>query len=257
MKIGLLLSVREKATRLPEKVLKKIANKSVTEHLISRLKMVDNVDQVIISTSTDVRDDVFEDIALSTGVDIFRGSKNDKLLRYLQTANKFDLDAVIIVDGDDLLCFPEFIADISSTLRDDKRSDVIFVQGLPLGAASSGIRKKALEKVIQLKDEENTEVWGGYFTTGNMFKVRYLQANGIFRNPHIRMTLDYSEDLHFFEAVFDNLYVKNKKFSSYDVMDLLVNRHPEICHMTTNAQKKYEKHIMSAPRVKFKEKKDQ
>jgi len=252
MKIGILLSVREKATRLPGKVLKKIIDKSVTEHLISRLKMADNVDKIIISTSVNKQDDVFEDIASSTGVEVFRGSEDDKLLRYLQTANEYNLDAVIIVDGDDILCFPEFITNTAKALRDDKDADVIFTQGLPLGAAASGLKKRALEKVILLKDENDTEVWGGYFTTGNNFKVRYLQAKGIFRNSNIRMTLDYSEDLLFFETIFNKLYMKNKNFSSSDVMDLLVNKHPEICDLTVDAQKKYEKHISIAAKVKFK-----
>lgn len=252
MKIGVLLSVREKATRLPGKVMKTILDKNVTEHLISRLKMTENIEDIIISTSTNAQDDVFEKIASDTQVNIFRGSENDKLWRYLQTANEFDLDAVIIVDGDDLLCFPEYITDTAEALRKDLDSDVIFTRGLPLGAAASGIRKKSLEKVIFLKDEDDTEVWGGYFTSGENFNVGYLQAEGIFHHPEIRMTLDYNEDLIFFETVFEELYKKNNKFSSRDVMELLVNIRPEICDITIRAQEKYEQHISTASVVKFK-----
>ena len=234
------------------KVIKEIMDKNVTEHLISRLKMTENIDDIIISTSTNKQDDVFEGIALKTDVNVFRGSENDKLLRYLQTADEYDLDAVIIVDGDDLLCFPEYITCTATALRENKTSDVIFTRDLPLGAAASGIKKAALEKVVELKDEDDTEVWGGYFTSGDTFKVAYLQAESIFRHPEIRMTLDYSEDLFFFETVFKELYTKNKQFSSYDVMDLLVNNKPEICDITINAQKKYEQHISTATAVKFK-----
>jgi spore coat polysaccharide biosynthesis protein SpsF len=255
VRIGILLSVREKATRLPSKVIKKIIDKNVTEHLVSRLKMAENVDDIIISTSTNKQDDIFENIALKSSVNIFRGSENDKLLRYLQTADKFNLDAVIIVDGDDLLCFPEYITRIATALRENKTVDVIFTQGLPLGAAASGVKKAALEKVMELKDEDDTEVWGGYFTSGDNFKVDYLQAEGIFRHPEIRMTLDYSEDLLFFETVFNELYSKNTQFSSYDIMDLLVNKKPEICDSNVNAQKKYEQHILTATSVKFKKEK--
>ena len=252
MKVAILLSVRSKAKRLPGKVLKTIIDKNVTEHLISRLKMANSIDKIIISTSVNKQDDVFESIALSAGVEIFRGSEDDKLMRYLQTANKFNLDAVIIVDGDDLLCFPEFISNTAEALRNDKESDVFFTQGLPLGAAASGLRKSALEKVVSLKDENDTEVWGGYFTSGNNFKVRYLQAEGIFRNPNIRMTLDYNEDLIFFETIFRKLYTRNKQFTSFDIMKLLVNDEPDICNITMEAQKKYEKHILTSPKVKLK-----
>ena len=40
--------------------------------------------------------------------------------------------------------------------------------------------------------------------------------------------------------------------TSYDVMDLLINKRPEICDLTANAQKKYEKHLSKAAQVKFK-----
>jgi len=253
MKIGVLLSVREKATRLPGKVIKTIIDKNVTEHLISRLKMAEKIDEIIISTSTNEQDDVFEKIASSSNIKVFRGSEDDKLLRYLQTAKGFNLDAVIIVDGDDLLCFPEYVSRTAGALRENKEADVIFTTGLPLGAAASGIRKEALEKVMLLKDEDDTEVWGGYFTSGDNFNVAYIQAKGIFNHSEIRMTLDYEDDLTFFETIFNELYTKNKQFTSYDVMKLLVHTKPEICNITISAQKKYEQHISTAATVKFKE----
>lgn len=134
MKIGLLLSIREKSRRLPGKVLKKIINQNVTEHLIDRLELSSGYDQLIIATSDDPRDKVFEDIAISKEIKVFFGSQDDKLLRYLQICKHFDLDAVIVVDGDDLLCFPEIITETATLLRMDQY-EVIFWKDLPLGAA--------------------------------------------------------------------------------------------------------------------------
>lgn len=251
MRVGILLSVREKASRLPGKVIKPIFDKNVTEHLVSRLKMTQLADEIIISTSIDIRDNIFEKIASNLDVKIFRGSEDDKLKRYYDTAKAFDLDAVVIVDGDDLLCFPEFIDNTIEELKKDPIVDVIFTKNLPLGAASSGLKTKALEKVLQLKDEDDTEVWGGYFTSTNHFKVKYLEATDIFNNPSIRMTLDYDEDFEFFRTIFEKLYINNKNFSSLDIMTLL-NKEPEICEINKEAQIKYENHISGAAAVKFK-----
>lgn len=253
MRVGILLSVREKASRLPGKVIKKIYDKNVTEHLIYRLKMSKLAHKVIISTSIDSRDDVFETIAKEMDVDIFRGSEDDKLLRYYDTAKKFGLDAVIIVDGDDLLCFPEYIDLTIEKLKSDPNIDVVFTKNLPLGAAASGLSLKALEKVIDIKDENDTEVWGGYFTSTNHFNVVYLEAEGIFNNPDIRMTLDYHEDFEFFKTIFETLYLKDKNFSSLNVMELLTQIDNSICDINKEAQIKYENHISGAANVKFKE----
>lgn len=253
MKVGILLSVREKASRLPGKVIKNLYDKNVTEHLLYRLKMSKLADKVIISTSTDPRDNVFEDIAKEMNVDIYRGSEDDKLLRYFDTAKEFNLDGVVIVDGDDLLCFPEFIDETIQKLQSDTSIDVVFTKNLPLGAASSGLNVKALEKVLELKDENDTEVWGGYFTTTNHFNVEYIEAEGIFNNPNIRMTLDYEEDFEFFKTIFETLYLKDKNFSSHNVMKLLTEIDQSICNINKEAQIKYENHISDAADVKFKE----
>lgn len=250
MKIGLLISIREKSKRLPGKVLKKIINQNVTEHLIDRLKLASGYDQLIIATSDDQRDKVFEGIALSKGIEIFYGSQDDKLLRYLQICEHFDLDAVIIVDGDDILCFPEIIAETTNILR-DKNNEVVFWKDLPLGAACSGLTRSSLEKVMQIKSENDTEVWGGYFTRGD-FKVCYAKSNNVqFNYPEIRLTLDYQEDLDFFETVFKELYPHNPKFSSEDLMSLLINK-KELLKINESAASKYEEHLKKAASVKFK-----
>jgi spore coat polysaccharide biosynthesis protein SpsF (cytidylyltransferase family) len=253
MEVGILLSVREKASRLPGKVIKHLYDMNVTEHLLYRLKMAKLASKVIISTSTDSRDDVFEIIAKDMDVDIYRGSEDDKLLRYYDTAKEFGLDAVVVVDGDDLLCFPEFIDETIQKMQSDDSIDVVFTKNLPLGAASSGLKVSALEKVLEIKDENDTEVWGGYFTTTNHFNVQYVEAEGIFNNPDIRMTLDYEEDFEFFRTIFETLYLKDKNFSSKNVMELLTQIDRSICDINKEAQIKYENHISGAAEVKFKE----
>ncbi len=252
MRIGLILSIREKSIRLPGKVLKKIKGQTVTEHLIDRLKLATNVDEIIIGTSDNPRDLVFGKFAKNKGVKVFYGDQDDKLKRYLQICENYNLDAVIIVDGDDILCFPEIMKDNSKLLR-DRNYDVIFWKDLPLGAASSGLTKNALERVMMMKAESDTEVWGGYFTNSNEFNV-LINKSGIeiFNHPEIRMTMDYEEDFEFLKLVFNELYSNNTVFSSLELMDLLVNKKPSIQKITKEAQVKYEENIKKAKPVKFK-----
>ena len=70
-KIGLILSIRNKSKRFPGKVLKKIFGKSTTEHLIQRLKMTSNFHKIIIGTSDDPRDKLFEEISVNNNIDCF------------------------------------------------------------------------------------------------------------------------------------------------------------------------------------------
>ena len=82
--------------------------------------MAKGVDQVILSTSVHADDAVLADLAAAEGFAAFRGSEDDKLDRYYQTALHYGLDAVVIVDGDDPFCFPEGIDLVAAALREGR-----------------------------------------------------------------------------------------------------------------------------------------
>lgn len=253
-RIGLVLSIREKASRLPGKVLKTIYGKTTTEHLLDRMKLTKWFDQIIIGTSDDPRDLVFDDIAKRCEVDVYFGDKDDKLKRYKQICDAFNLYGVVIVDGDDILCFPE-IMDENAKLLKNNDYDVVFWKNLPLGAASSALTAQALNKVMEIKLENDTEVWGGYFTKSDIFNVHFASTIiEVLSHPDIRMTMDYEEDYFFLCSVFDKLYSNNKRFSSVELMQLLVNDEPLLNEITKEAQIKYEEHIAKAKPVRFKNK---
>lgn len=251
MKIGCLLSVREKATRLPGKVLLDVAGKPLTARLLERLTMARDIDQVILSTSIHPDDEVLTLLAKTNGFAAFRGSEEDKLDRYFQTASHYKLDAVIIVDGDDPLCFPEAIDMIAAVLRQGS-TDCVYITGLPLGAAATGLTKAALTSVLKIKDERDTEVWGGYFIGSGRFRSHEIVIDDpLLRHPEIRLTLDYQEDYDLLTqivAAFGN----KTNFSSRDLMDLLVNRKPELAKINAAAQERYQMHLQKCAPVKFK-----
>lgn len=251
MKIGCLLSVREKATRLPKKVLLDVAGKPLTARLLERLAMAKNVDKVILSTSTHADDKILADLAEKEGFAFFRGNEEDKLDRYYHTAMQYGLDAVVIVDGDDPFCFPETIDMVAAALREGG-SDCVYLSGLPLGAAATGLTTDALRRVLELKDERDTEVWGGYFIGSGLFKSREIRIDDpLLNHPEIRLTLDYQEDYDLVTAAVRALGNRTD-FTSYELMDLLVNRQPELVKINAEAQKRYESHLQKCAPVKFK-----
>lgn|GEM_PF-40853 len=252
MKIGCLLSVREKATRLPGKVLLDVAGKPLTVRLLERLSMAKNVDQVILSTSIHPDDDVLIHLAEQEGFASFRGSENDKLLRYHDTAKYYNLDSVIIVDGDDPFCFPETIDMVAVALRQGN-VDCVYLSGLPLGAAATGLTTDALLQVLDMKDESDTEVWGGYFIGSARFRTKEIGINDpLLNHPEIRLTLDYEEDYELVTNVV-RAFGNRTDFSSRELMDLLVNLRPELVMINASAQARYENHLKNSAPVKFKD----
>ena len=242
MKTGILLSVREKATRLPGKVLLPFGNCNVTEHLIQQLKTSEQADRIIVSTSTDPRDEVLVKTAKSMGVDYFKGSKDDKLLRYLDTAKEFDLDFIVIVDGDDPFCSVEHIDQMIQRVKEDN-ADYIIWEGLPLGATGFGVKVSALENVCHEKTIANTEIWGHFFTENkNIESVTLKEENPLYNRPDIRMTLDYQEDYDFFQEIIKNLTKEEIIVNFQNAMQFLKDK-PQVSEINKKVQDKYEKHL--------------
>ena len=242
MPSGILLSVREKATRLPGKVLLPLGRYNVTEHLIRRLMESQQADLVVVSTSNDPRDEVLIDIAKKVGVGYYKGSEDDKLLRYRDTARYFKFDFVVIVDGDDPFCSVEHI---DRMIEYAKENPVDYVQydGLPLGATGFGVDVKALVRICETKIQKNTEVWQHLFKDDPAFNSMLLEENRpLYIRPDIRMTLDYPEDYEFFTRVVKCLENEKKRLDFKTIMEFL-REHPEAVRINADVQPIYEEHL--------------
>ncbi|MEM2674801.1 MAG: NTP transferase domain-containing protein [Candidatus Hadarchaeales archaeon] len=244
------ITVRMKSTRLPRKALLEIEGKPAIVHLIERMKAAKRPDIVVLCTSTHPDDEVLVETAKSCGIEAFRGSPEDKLDRYLSAAKRYGVEFFVNVDGDDILCDPELV---DRTIEEYNKTgaDCIFWRNLPVGAAPIGIKVKALEKVCEMKDEKDTEVWGGYFTDSGLFRVEYLEPDEDLKHPEFRMTLDYPEDFEFFKVVFKHLYRPGAIFSLRDIVEFL-KRHPEVVAINRGVQKVYEERLMRHARPKWK-----
>jgi spore coat polysaccharide biosynthesis protein SpsF len=238
---GIVIAVRMKSTRLPKKALLKIKGKTVIEHLIDRLKIASEPACIILCTSTHPDDAILAEIAEKNGIESFRGSEDDKLERFLGAAEKFSLDFLAAVDGDDILCDPVYVDRTIQTLV-ETGADMVRCNELPLGTACNGLKVDALKKVCEMKGESDTEVWGGYFTDSDIFKVIDIIPEEELKRPDIRLTLDYPEDFKVFEIIFDNLYTSGSVFNLAEIVSIL-NKKPEILEINRKVHEEYLKGI--------------
>ena len=83
----IIIQARMGSTRLPGKVLKKLLNKEIILWSYQR-SLKSNVDKVFIATSTNVENNLLEDIFIKNNIPYFRGSETDLLDRYYQLCTK-------------------------------------------------------------------------------------------------------------------------------------------------------------------------
>jgi spore coat polysaccharide biosynthesis protein SpsF len=250
MRTAIFITVRMKSSRLPQKALLFIEDKRLIDHLIDRLKLAKLADLIVICTSTNPQDDILEQAAKENGVECFRGSEKDVLLRFYEAAKKFNIDFISVTWGDEIFCEPVYI-DRMIEIFEKTGADLIKCQELPEGTETIGVKISALKKVCDMKNEEDTEVWGGYFEKGG-FDIRYMEvADKEVKNFKARLTIDYPEDFQLAKEIFKRLYKKGEVFLLKEIIGLL-KAEPVLLEINKECQKKYEENLKKGPAVKFK-----
>ncbi len=203
-KTAIIVQARYGSTRLPGKVLKPLAGKTVLEHVLTRCGRVAGIDVVVCATTDKAIDDPIAMEATSLGVTVFRGDESDVLARYLGAARLVDADIIMRVTSDCPLIDPKICADVLA-LRDVQQADYasnnmprLFPHGLDCEAFTRAGLEAAAAAATDPYDREHVTPW---LRRHPELKRANLTGPGWPANTH-RWTLDYPEDYDFFDDVF-------------------------------------------------------
>ena len=111
------------------------------------------------------------------------------------------------------------------------------MEGLPFGTFSYALTAEAICRACALKDEVDTEVWGGYFLETGKFHCGLLEIED--RNvkwPDLRLTVDTSEDYEFVKRIFEVLGERGE-FSLQQIIKLCRDR-PELVEINSEIVQK-------------------
>ena len=100
MRIVAIVQARMGSSRFPGKVLKLIDNKPMIELLIARLSQSKNLDEIVVATSDDRKDNELQSTVENLGYCCTRGSEKDVLNRFYEAAKIAKADVVVRVTGD-------------------------------------------------------------------------------------------------------------------------------------------------------------
>ncbi len=233
------ITVRTGSTRLPNKWDLKIRGRRTIEHIIDRTKLVRGAERIVLCTSTDPSDDILERIAKENGIDCFRGSLEDKLVRWQGAAKKFNVDYIITVDGDDPFFGVELLEESIAQMKAKPCDFLAVPEGIACGGAEFCFSVEALNKVCDMKDTSDTEMMWVYFTKTGKFNVRDQDIpDRRYYSNTVRMTLDYIEDFNFFARVFDEFNTDTNTIPLLDIMALLEKK-PEIAAINYFRQQEF------------------
>ena len=112
MKTVAIIQARMGSTRFPDKVMRTICNTPMIGLLLARLKNSKLIDQIVLATSDNPRNDPLIKYVQKLDFPIFRGSEDDVLDRYYHAAKEAGADSVVRITGDCPLIDPLTISQL-------------------------------------------------------------------------------------------------------------------------------------------------
>ena len=236
MKNHIFLQARLKSKRFPNKVLKKICGKTIIELIVERLRKIKNIDDIILVTGPKESNTLLLEEAKRLDLKIFCGSEENVLDRFYKASKKFQSDIITRITADCPLIDFNVINE-GYRIFHSGDYDVINIEQrrtFPDGFDFEIFKKDALHTSWQdnLAKFDNEEQFCSTFIT----PVKYMVETKKFKNfnlindvdySHIRLTLDYPEDLEFIKQIYEELYEKNQSFALKEILELL-ERKPEL-----------------------------
>tara|TARA_A100001515_G_scaffold128746_1_gene115132 strand:- start:161 stop:847 length:687 start_codon:yes stop_codon:yes gene_type:complete len=208
---------------------------------MQRAKRSKLADIVVLCTSTNEEDINLCKIAKKNGILSFQGPLDDKVQRWLNAAQHYNVEYFVNIDGDDLFCEPELI-DMAFLQYEKEGHDFVKTDEskLIVGAFTLGAKTEAIQKICEMKDTEDTEAAWLSFSELDIFNTKMLEGiPEVFERPEIRATLDYEEDFLFFKTIIEYFFDKEKfDFSLRDVVKY-VNINKDILTINQDCQERY------------------
>ncbi len=217
MKVVALVQARMGSTRLPNKVMKPINGVPMIELLLSRLSKSRRIDEIVLATSVDKRNEPLVEHVRSLGYACEQGSENDVLDRYVQVATKHDADVVVRITGDCPLVDPELVDQCIDTFLASgadycsNTNPPTFPDGLDISVAKMSALERAGREAVSHYEREHVMPYirqSGHFTLSGMQNNEDLSA--------LRWTVDDPEDFEVISNVF-NRFAPDIYFSWVDI----------------------------------------
>ncbi len=226
VKIGAIIEARMNSNRLPGKILKKIGNKPSILHTVDRLKLTKNINEIIIATTTNRKDDLLVDLCKKKKIKYFRGSENNVLYRVLKAAKKNDIDIIVEITGDSVFMDYKLIDSAISLFLKNNYDFVANCVKKPMYIAGFDVRifktNKLSEIKNKIKDKSDLEHVSSYFWRNpKSFKIKHIHAPKKYDSSKYFLGLDTNEDLKLLRNIYKSLGQNDRYFDIREIVEFL------------------------------------
>lgn len=243
---GIILQARMGSSRLPGKMGRKFYNgKTLLRVILERLNEVFDSQLTIVATSTKINDDFIESEAGSCGVNVFRGSENDVLARFVAAAEQFKHQRIIRICADNPFIQTKFVKDLMDYNSDSEADYVGFRlnKNLPaikshLGFFPELVRSEALKEIHKSDPDPiyREHVTNFFYSSQNRsYETSWIDLDypeEMIRN--VRLTIDTESDFMIADSLYRYFHENGMKGSDEQIFDYLTENHNILNQMAKN-----------------------
>lgn len=225
MRTVAVVQARMGSTRFPGKTLEDLAGRTLLERVCERVARARCLDALVVATTADPGDDEVARVAAAAGYEVFRGSAEDVLDRYVRAARAHAADVVVRNTADEPFCDPALVDEVHRTFvlaeppADYAANNLapVYPEGLDTEVVAAAALETAWREATLASDREHVTP----FLWRQPERFRLVAAGRAVLRPDLRLTVDYPADLEFARAVWAEL---PDGFGVRDVVALIESR---------------------------------
>lgn len=203
VRVNAVIQARHSSTRLPGKVLRPLAGRSVLSWAVRAARHAAGIDGVIVATSSATDDDPVAAEAERSGAAVIRGPLDDVLARYELAAQTHPCDALVRLTADCPLHDPALIAQVVGVwLADPDLQYVsnVLVRTLPRGFDVELVRRDVLADQYESATGGHREhVTSAIYAQPSVYRCAGVVAGT--DDADLRVTLDTEQDAAVLDGV--------------------------------------------------------
>jgi len=219
-----IIQARMGSSRLPNKVLKYLGDKTVLENVLVRVLRSKYIDEIFVATTVDKNNLPIISFCALNGYRVFCGSEDDVLDRFYQLAKLLKPKHIVRITSDCPVIDPQIIDLIIENhlnSNSDYTSNTIedsFPDGMDTEVFTYNALEEAWKKSELLSEREHVTPY--LKKHKELFKLNSIVSKTNYSNK--RWTLDTELDFQFLQSIFSELYTENPIFGMNEILNLLI-----------------------------------
>ena len=226
MKVLAITQARYGSTRLPAKILKEVNGETLLEIHLKRILQSKKITQLKVATTTEEGSVFIAAVADKCGVGYHKGSVDDVLDRFYQTAKPENPDYVVRLTSDCPLIDPTIIDETIQYAIDGDydyvhTDSICFPDGLDTEVFKFSALERAWQEAGMTSEREHVTpyIWkNGSAYGGDKFKSANLQNSlGVYPAKDYRITIDEPEDFEVIKTLIEHIGIEKtwKEYIDY------------------------------------------